>query len=275
MNNAIILKIILFFIIAVQILLAHDYQGMNFKLEICIDNVASGIDAQNAGADRVELCASLPEGGTTPGYGTIIFARRSLNIELNVLIRPRAGDFLYSGLEFEIMLRDIELCRASGVNGIVTGILNRDGTIDIERTSRLVEMAYPMSVTFHRAFDMCIDPGKGLEDIITTGAARLLTSGQCNSAEQGAKVINALVRQGGDKIIIMPGSGISENNIEKIARITGAHEFHMSARKVIGSEMAFRRNDLTMGNSEGYDEFARKVADPDAIRKVIKILKEI
>ncbi len=248
---------------------------MNFKLEICVDSVQSAIDAQKAGAVRVELCANLAEGGTTPGYGTIVMARKKLDIALNVLIRPRAGDFLCSGMEFEIMRMDIEMCRKAGVNGVVIGLLRPDGTIDTVRLSELAELAHPLSVTFHRAFDMCADPHEALEDIIKGGADRLLTSGQKNSAEEGALLISSLVKQAGDRIIIMPGSGINEGNIEAIARITQAKEFHLSAGKLIESEMIFRKEGITMGNSPGYDEYMRKVADSEKIQNVIRILRDM
>jgi len=151
---------------------------MEFKLEICVDSAISALNAQSAGADRIELCDNLGEGGTTPGYGMIISARNNLSIGIHVLIRPRGGDFLYSDTEYDIMRRDIELCGENGIDGIVTGILLPDGTIDVERTARLIEFAYPMTATFHRAFDMCADPVRGIEDVIATGASRLLTSGQ-------------------------------------------------------------------------------------------------
>jgi copper homeostasis protein len=245
---------------------------MKFKLEICADSVQSVIDAQDAGASRVELCDNLFEGGTTPSYGTIITARKNLAIGLHVLIRPRAGDFLYTDLEIDIMRRDIDLCGECGVDGIVFGILRQDGSIDIERSSELAGMARPMSVTFHRAFDMCTDPLSGLEDVIASGADRLLTSGQKNSAEKGSYLLRELVIQSGKRIIIMPGSGINEANIEAIAKITGANEFHLSARKVVESEMIFRKEGNTMGGSPGNNEFARKVADPEKIKTIIRIL---
>lgn len=263
------------FNIAAEIFFVNDKLNMNFILEICVDSVQSAIDAQNAGAARVELCTNLSEGGSTPGYGTITLARKKLDIALNVLIRPRTGDFLCSDLEFDIMCRDTGICRDSGVDGIVIGILRPDGTIDTERISKLAELAHPMSVTFHRAFDMCTDPYEGLEDIIKTGAARILTSGQKNIASEGAGLIGSLVKEAGERIIIMPGSGINEANIEAIARSTGADEFHLSARKIIESRMAFRRQGLTMGNSPGFDEFIRKVADPEKIKNIIKILKAL
>ena len=248
---------------------------MNFKLEICVDNVESAIVAQLAGADRVELCDNLIEGGTTPGYGTIVSARKNLNIGLNVIIRPRGGDFLYTDLEYDILRRDIDICGECGVDGIVIGILRSGGTIDVERTAKLIELARPMSATFHRAFDMCTDPLIGLEDVIASGANRLLTSGQKDKVLEGAELIRQLVGQAGDRIIIMPGSGINESNIAGIARVTGANEFHLTGRKVIDSEMIFRKHGISMGGTTEIPEFSRKVADPDMIKRVINILNLI
>jgi copper homeostasis protein len=248
---------------------------MDFKLEICVDNVESAINAEVAGANRVELCVNLLEGGTTPGYGTILSARNNLNIDINVLIRPRGGDFLYSNIEYDIMRRDVELCGEAGVDGIVIGILKSDGSIDMERTAKLIEHAHPMSVTFHRAFDMCSNPINGLEEIIAAGAARLLTSGQKNKAFDGSELIKKLVEKARDRIIIMPGSGINETNISDIAKQTGAKEFHLTGRKLIDSEMTFRKEGITMGGISGFPEFSRKVADPDMIRSIINHLKLI
>jgi copper homeostasis protein len=214
---------------------------MDFRLEICADGVKSAIEAQNAGASRIELCGNLAEGGITPGYGTVMSARSQLDINLHVLIRPRAGDFLYSDVEMNIMRRDIEICRKCGADGIVIGLLRPDGSIDLDRTSELAGLARPMSVTFHRAFDLCSDPLQGLEDVIRSGADRLLTSGQRKSALAGAELLSTLVKQAGERIIIMPGGGINEENIGIIAKETGAREFHLSARKTIASKMIFRR----------------------------------
>lgn len=248
---------------------------MDFKLEISADSVHSALEAQHAGASRVELCADLAEGGITPGYGMIVSARKNLDIVLNVLIRPRPGDFLYSDIEFDIMSMDIGLCKKCGVDGIVTGILRSDGSIDAERTAWLVRLAHPMSVTFHRAFDMCADAEKGLEEIIRSGAGRLLTSGQKVTAAEGTITLSSLVKQAGERIIIMPGSGVNEVNIAAIAKETGAREFHLSGRKEIESEMIFRKEGITMGNLTGYDEFKWKIADPAKIRAIIKILEAI
>jgi copper homeostasis protein len=248
---------------------------MQFKIEVCVDTIESAITAQNAGADRVELCGSLPEGGITPGYGTIIFARENLSIGLHVIIRPRGGDFLYSDQEYEVMCRDIEMCRKAGIDGVVLGILKSPGEIDIERTSRLIDLARPMTVTFHRAFDLCNDPLKGLEDVIATGARRLLTSGQQNTAFEGMDLIARLVKLAGDRIIIMPGSGISESNITAIAGNTGALEYHFTGRKNIDSKMIFHKENISMGGIPGVPEFSRKVADPDTITGIINKLKMI
>jgi copper homeostasis protein len=248
---------------------------MTFKLEICADTVESAIEAQIAGADRVELCDNLIEGGTTPGMGTIISARNNLSIRMNVIIRPRGGDFLYTDLEYDIMRRDIDICGENGVNGVVLGILRSNGSIDIERTARLIELAQPMEVTFHRAFDLCADPEKGLEDIIVAGACRLLTSGQKDKAQEGSDIIKMLIDQAAGRIIIMPGGGINASNIAAIARTTGAKEFHLTGRKVIDSEMIFRKDGISMGGNTGIPEFSRKVADGDMIRSIVNILNLI
>ncbi|HCA98454.1 MAG TPA: copper homeostasis protein CutC, partial [Porphyromonadaceae bacterium] len=190
---------------------------MDYKLEICANSVMSCVEAQKGGAYRVELCAAIPEGGTTPSYGDIAVARELLHIKLNVIIRPRGGDFLYSGLEHKIMLKDIEMCRKLGVDGIVIGCLTEEGDVDMERCRELVEAAEKMDVTFHRAFDQCRDPFISLEDIISLGCSRILTSGQQPKAEQGVDLLKKLVQQAGERIIIMPGSGINENNIAENA----------------------------------------------------------
>ncbi len=248
---------------------------MNFKLEICIDNIESAITAQDAGANRVELCSNLPEGGTTPGYGTIASVRNNLTIGVHVIIRPRGGDFLYSGQEYDIMRRDIEICGECNVDGIVLGILTPEGRVDVERTAKLIELARPMSATFHRAYDMCSDPMKSLEDVIATKAERLLTSGLRNKVQDGAELIGRLVEKAGNRIIIMPGSGINEKNIEKLATLTKAKEYHLTGRKIIESEMIFRREDVSMGGVEGMSEYSRKVSDHEVIKKVIASLKKI
>jgi copper homeostasis protein len=248
---------------------------MNYILEICTDTVLSAIDAMNAGAGRIELCDNLCEGGTTPSYGTIVKAKEMLSIPVHVIIRPRGGDFLYSSLEYDIMKKDIIFCKQSGVDGIVTGMLTPRGGIDTVRIAELVELARPMQTTFHRAFDMCKDPFTGLEEVVSSGAARLLTSGQKNKAADGLDLITQLIRSAGESIIIMPGSGIDMTNIEHIARQTGATEFHLTGRKLIQSEMIFRREGITMGGMQGLNEYTRKVADADHIKKIVNILRSL
>jgi len=245
---------------------------MDFKLEICVDNVESAVNAQAGGADRIELCNSLFEGGTTPSGGAISSARDNLSIDLHVIIRPRGGDFLYTDPEYDIMRRDIEICGEYGVNGIVIGILRPDGEIDVDRTAKLINLARPMTATFHRAFDMCTDPFRGLQDVISTGASRLLTSGQRNSADEGMDLISKMIKKSGTRIIIMPGSGINKSNIKKIAKSTGATEFHLSGRETTESGMIFRREGINIGETPG---FSKKVADPQKIKNIIDILKMI
>jgi len=248
---------------------------VQFRLEICVDSLASAMIAQEAGAHRIELCDSLIEGGITPSAGKIDSVRQNLGIKLNVIIRPRGGDFLYSVLEYDIMRRDIERCGEAGVDGVVFGILTPEGYIDIDRTARLVEEARPMSVTFHRAFDMCSAPFRGIADVIATGADRLLTSGQKNDADSGAGLIAKLVRRAGTKLIIMPGGGLNASNIRKIAETTGATEFHMTGRSTTESAIKFRRSGITMGGNSSSDEYKIKTADKDLIRNVVTILKMI
>ena len=212
---------------------------MSFKLEICCFNLPSALIAQEAGAHRVELCASPDEGGTTPGPGTIRTARERLHIELYPIIRPRGGDFLYTDEEYRIMIRDLEYAKTVGCNGVVIGLLNADGSIDKARSARLVELAYPLGVTFHRAFDWAVNPFEALEDLISIGCERILTSGQRPTAIEGADLIDELVRQADERIIIMPGSGIRASNIAALAAKTAAGEYHSSARTKQRSAMEY------------------------------------
>jgi len=244
-------------------------------VEICADSVESAIVAESAGAGRIELCSALVEGGVTPSAGLIESVRRNTGIKLHVLIRPRSGDFLYSDTEFSVMRRDIDMAGELGADGIVTGILNSDGTVDAERTALLAEYATPMSLTFHRAFDLCRDPKKGLEDIMAAGAARVLTSGQAKSAIEGATLIKSLIKDAAGRIIIMPGGGIDEYNIALLAVSTGALEYHLSGRRQRESEMTFRRRGIYMGDPRLQSEYVLKSADAERISSVIMILKGI
>lgn len=203
---------------------------MDFTLEIIAFTIESCAIAQAAGAHRIELCDNPGDGGTTPSYGFIKAARAKLDIELYCMIRPRDGDFFYSDAEFEIMKSDIINAKQLGCDGVVIGLLNKDGSIDKERSKKLVELAYPMGVTFQRAFDRVNDPFKALEDVIETGCERILTSGLVPNCLDGAPLIAQLVQQAAGRIVIMPGSGLRSSNVIDVARITGATEFHTSAR---------------------------------------------
>jgi copper homeostasis protein len=247
---------------------------MNFRIEICTDSIDSALIAQESGADSIELCTSLTEGGLTPSCGMLNSVRKNLNIRINVLIRPRSGDFLYSDTEFDIMRRDIEMCGEAGANGVVFGLLRKDGTVDTERTSILSRLAHPMAVTFHRAFDLCREPYSSLEDIVASGASRILTSGQAESSLKGIDLLKNLVLKAGKRLLIMPGGGLNESNIGLVARETGAQDFHLSARSPLKSRMEFRRERISMG-VPGVDEYSLLIADAEKIRKVIYILRMI
>ena len=212
-------------------------------LEICLESIDRAVAAERGGAHRVELCSDLPSGGITPSAGLIEAARNHLRIPIHVLIRPRAGDFLYSGREFEVMERDIRMAKKMGVDGIVLGILDENSRIDIARTGKLVDLARPLPVTFHRAFDLCQDRDAGLEAVIQTGAARLLTSAGHARATDGIAAIAHLVRTAGDRLVVMPGGGVNVDNFQLILRETGAREIHGS----LGSSAAATERPVLSG----------------------------
>jgi copper homeostasis protein len=241
------------------------------RIEVCVDSVESAIAAQQGGADRVELCANLLEGGTTPSAGMIAVARKSLTIGLQVIIRPRGGDFCYSDSEFEIMQRDIDVARQLGANGVVIGMLLPDGSVDIERTRALIDLARPLNVTFHRAFDMTRDPYAALEDLIALEVDRVLTSGQEPSVLEGLDLITELVRVAGDRIIVMPGGG-AERNLKKIVAQSGAREVHVASTTAIESHMRYRNGRVFMGGELRPPEYTRFVTDSEQISALRKAL---
>lgn len=241
----------------------------NLTYEVCIDSVDGAVAAQQGGAQRVELCDNLVEGGTTPSVGTVRLARRSISIGLNVIIRPRGGDFCYTALEFEVMAEDIRACKDAGADGVVIGLLMPGGQVDVERTARLVALARPMKVTFHRAIDLCRDSAEALEDLARLGIDRILTSGRQPSALQGADSISALVRQSSGRIIVMAGGGVTSANVAEIVRLTGVEEVHFSARTALESPMSFRVQGVFMGKPYSPDEYSRRVTDPALVRQVI------
>ena len=237
-------------------------------LEICAGSVESAVAARDGGAARIELCAALEIGGVTPSAGVIAEARKIPGITLNVIIRPRGGDFLYNEYEAACMEQDIRTCKTLGADGVVIGALTAEGEIDTELCSRLISAADGMSVTFHRAFDMCHDPRKALEELISLGCHRVLTSGLSATAEAGIPLLRELVQQADGRIIIMPGCGVNSGNAARILQTTGATEIHASARKSVGSGMKFRHSGVSMGNPD-CDEYARKETDVDEVRNIV------
>jgi copper homeostasis protein len=236
-------------------------------IEVCVDSVESAMAAERGGADRVELCDNLLEGGTTPSAGAIAVARQHLGLKLHVIIRPRGGDFCYSDVEFAVMRHDIGLAKQLGADGVVIGILTGDGDIDIERTRALIELARPLSVTFHRAFDMARDPYQALEDLIGLGVDRILTSGQEPSVLEGLDMIADLVQRAGDRVIIMPGGG-TERNIQKVVARSGVREVHVTGTTSVESSMRFRNQRVFMGGELRPPEYTRLTTDPERIRQL-------
>lgn len=213
-------------------------------LEICVFNMATAIAAEKAGADRLELCENYANGGTTPSYGYLKTVREKIQIPVFPMIRPRGGDYFHTGDEIGIIRKDILLCRELGFEGVVLGLLNPDGTIDRDNTARLVEAAYPLEVTFHRAFDRCKDPFEALETIIGCGCNRILTSGQEPKVTEGLSMVKQLVDQADGRIIIMPGSGLNSSNVANIIATAGVTEVHTSARIRVPSATQYRNEKI-------------------------------
>lgn len=241
---------------------------MSFLLEVIAFDLASCAIAETAGAHRIELCANPPEGGTTPSAGMMKLARQITTLPLFPIIRPRGGDFLYSADEFACMQEDIRMAKQVGCEGIVLGMLNSDGTIDIDRTARLVELAYPMEVTFHRAFDRTRDPLEALEAIIQIGCTRVLTSGQHPTAFEGSEIIRQLIDAADDQIIIMPGSGVRSSNLESLQQQTAATEFHSSARTQVASLMQFISSSMK-------EQLTSVQLDVEEVKRLASILQQI
>lgn len=244
----------------------------DFRFEVCANGVESCLAAQAGGADRVELCAGIPEGGTTPSYGEIKIARKLLTqTRLHVIIRPRGGDFLYSSLELERMKEDINICRQLGADGVVFGCLTEDGEVDREVNARLLECAKGMSVTFHRAFDRTVNPFKALEDIASLGFDRILSSGQQPKAVEGISLLSQLHEQAQGKIRLLAGSGVTEENINQIYFQTGIREYHFSARVAQKSRMKGMGGHVYMG-TQGADEQMLLVTSEQRVRDTIEKL---
>lgn len=231
-------------------------------IEICLGDAQGVLAAQNGGADRVELCSDLLEGGLTPTVGAFRTARRLADkIKINVMIRPRGGDFLYSEEEFETMKEDVRIFKQEGADGLVFGLLASDGSIDVERTAELIELCGDTPVTFHRAFDMTRDAKASLETLISLGVKRVLTSGQEPTAVEGSALLKELVQQAGDRIIVMPGCGINENNLKKLQKTVGAKEYHMSASYELKSAMKYLPDKIKMGDNVIKTTSEKRVSD--------------
>lgn len=244
---------------------------MKYLIEIATSDFETTRSAVEGGADRIELCANLQEGGTTASLATIQKCREAFPVSLYPIIRPRGGDFLYTTEEFEIMLQDIKTCRRLGCDGIVTGLLNGDGGIDIAGTARLSEAAYPMGVTFHRAFDRCRDPFEAMEQLIELGIERILTSGQQPDVNEGVELVAELQKKSGGRIIIMPGSGVRKENIRMLAERTGCTEFHSSLRGKSASKMTF----LHPAFRDAAESYSNNAIDPAAVRALRAALTEV
>jgi len=242
-------------------------------LEVCCGSLASAIAAHEGGAHRVELCANLYEGGTTPSHGILELAREKLGIKINVLVRPRGSDFVYNEDEMEIIRRDVAKCKELGIDGVVIGFLTPSGEIDTAKTKEIVELARPMSVTFHRAFDMCKDSYVALDELIEIGVDRILTSGQVNMAPDGVDLIAELVRKAGDQVIIMPGAGLEVENIAEFHAKVGAKEYHSTLWAKVESIMEFRMQGVFMGGLPEIPEFTWMQTDPERVRLFLEQLK--
>ncbi len=238
-------------------------------VEVCLDSADSALAAERGGAVRVELCDNLIEGGTTPSAGMIAAARSAVDLGLMVMIRPRGGDFCYSPLEVEAMLHDLAVARDLGADGVVFGVLRPDGTIDAEICGRLIEAARPLSVTFHRAFDMTRDPLAALDTLIELGVDRLLTSGQEASALEGAELIAELVERARGRLVVMPGVGVTQRNLRRILAETGASEIHVVGTDLVESPMAYRNRRCFMGTELRSPEYRRGVTSAERVGELV------
>jgi len=235
------------------------------ELEVIGFDLVSCLTAESQGADRIELCANPHEGGTTPSYGMIAVAKENTSIQLFPIIRPRGGDFLFSQLEFQSMIADVEQCEQLGCDGVVIGMLVEDGRVDVDRCAELIRYAGAMQVTFHRAFDRVKDPMRSMEEIIDLGCTRILTSGLHPNVELGQEMLRALVDAAGNRITIMPGSGVRSNNILELAKFTGAKAFHSSARSARASSMEYTNPDM----DETLDSVSIDASEVAELRRIL------
>lgn len=245
---------------------------MKYILEACVDSVESALEAQAGGADRLELCGNLIIGGTTPSPCMFEQLREVSDICTHILIRPRFGDFCYTDHEFQIMLKEVQLFRERNADGIVIGILKPDGTLDIERMKRLMEAAGDLSVTLHRAFDVCADPVAAMEQAKELGIHTILTSGQKNHCLDGRDLLKELVNLENGRITIQAGGGVDAEVIRKLQPYTGAHAFHMSGKRILASSMVYRKEEVSMG-LPSLSEFEIYRTDRERIREAKNALE--
>ena len=234
-------------------------------LEIAVFSLESALIAQQSGADRIELCENPADGGTTPSYGYLKKAIEKIQIPVFPIIRPRGGDFLYTDTEWDIVLQDIQLCKDLGFSGIVTGSLHKDGLVHEAQLHQAVSLAYPMEVTFHRAFDRVSDPLIALEQVIAAGCTRILTSGLHPEVMVGTTLLKQLVQQAGNRMVIMPGSGVRSSNLAQLRAATGAREFHSSARLLVPSGM----NSLNLAMQENLENISVDAAEISRMKQIV------
>lgn len=238
-------------------------------VEICVDSLESAIAAERGRAKRVELCSDLLEGGITPSAGLIATARKKISIGLQVMIRPRGGDFYYTDDEFDVMRRDLVMAKQLGANGVVFGILDQDANVDIQRTRTLVDLARPLQTTYHRAFDMSADLPRSLEQVVEAGADRILTSGGAQTAVEGAAMLRNLVERANGRVIIMACGGIDDQNVQAVIEKTGVREIHAALRTAVQSPMKYRGKSISMGTSGG-GEHQRFVVPEDKVERLVR-----
>ncbi|MBO0214288.1 copper homeostasis protein CutC [Vibrio sp. Vb2880] len=249
---------------------------MTYQLEVCIDNIESLHNAIAGGATRIELCSALALGGLTPSVGLMQQAAKAATIPVYAMIRPRQGDFFYNDEEVAIMTSDIHAAHQAGLQGVVLGLLNQDGSIDAGRSQTLVSLAQSLGlgVTFHRAFDQCSDAFAALETVISLGCERILTSGLARTAPLGTEMLAALVQRSAGRIAIMAGAGVNAENVSQLAQATDVTELHMSGKTTRASHMQFVAHESKMGASD-QDDFIVPITDTEAIRRTAFALKSI
>ncbi|MEO0896703.1 MAG: copper homeostasis protein CutC [Bacteroidota bacterium] len=247
-------------------------EPLPYIFEVCLDSVHGAIEAEKGGATRIELCANLIEGGTTPSLAMVQECLAQVNLDVRVIVRPRGGDFLYSAEELAVMKQDILLLKEAGVKGVVIGLLKENGQVDKAQTATLIDAARPMEITFHRAFDVSRDPFEALEDLIDLGVERILTSGQKGSVPEGIEMIRLLVERANGRIKILPGAGIQPEHVGMVLT-TGVTEFHATAWETIESGMHFKNPEVYMG-LPGLGEYERKVTSHKEVKRYMDAIRE-